>query len=88
MNKINFLAGKMKDTVVILPPVEWEEKRLSTSAGIVVGGGSGGSTRAATGSSSRHKNAASIKNQSKLLLRELCVDKDYLEQLTIDPSNI
>lgn len=84
----------MKNTVVILQPAYNDDnggnKRMSISVGKIVNGGDGsnGSTPVAKGSSSRCKNATTIKNQSKMLLRELCVDKDYLEHLTIDPSNI
>lgn len=77
-------------------------KRQATSdsaAGRVNGGRT--VARAATGSSSRRKDSAppvadtatavagniTTKCQSKMLLRELCVDKDYLEHLTVDPSN-
>lgn len=77
-------------------------KRQATSdsaAGTANGGRS--AARASTGSTSRRKDSAppaahaatvagsiTTKSQSKMLLRELCVDKDYLEHLTVDPSNI
>jgi len=86
----------MKDTAVI-QQVSWADKRQVTTAGTVNGGvggvsGSRGSTPAVTASTTRRKDgaasAATTKSQSKMLLRELCVDKEYLEHLTIDPSNI
>lgn len=51
--------------------------------------GSRVSTPAATttAESSARRKGATARNQSKVLLRELCVDKDYLEHLTTDPSN-
>lgn len=79
----------MKDSSVVLQQVGDVEKLQATSVGKVTG--SRGSLLAATGSSSYRRDAKSsvtTKNQSKMLLRELCVDKDYLEHLTIDPSNI
>lgn len=77
-------------------------KRQATSDSAADGANGGRSAaRAATGSSSRRKDSAppaantataagsiTTKSQSKMLLRELCVDKDYLEHLTVDPSNI
>ncbi|XP_060859782.1 keratin, type I cytoskeletal 9 [Metopolophium dirhodum] len=82
--------GKMKDTAVVIQQVGWGDKRQATTTGTVNGGGSRGSTPAVTGSTTRHKDAAAsaatTKSQSKMLLRELCVDKDYLEHLTIDPN--
>lgn len=87
----------MKDTAVVIQQVGWGDKRQATMTGTVNGGGGGvgdsrGSTPAVTGSTARRKEAAAsattTKSQSKMLLRELCVDKDYLEHLTIDPSNI
>lgn len=79
-------------------------KRQATSdSAAAAGRANGGKTvaRAATGSSARRKDSAppaantstaagsvATKSQSKMLLRELCVDKDYLEHLTVDPSNI
>jgi len=87
----------MKDAAVVIQQVSWADKRQATAAGTVNGGGGGvggsrGSTPAVTGSTTRRKDAvasaATTKSQSKMLLRELCVDKDYLEHLTIDPSNI
>jgi len=87
----------MKDTAVVMQQVGWGDKRQATTTGTVNGGGGGvggsrGSTPRVTGSSTRRKDAAAsaatTKSQSKMLLRELCVDKDYLEHLTIDPSNI
>lgn len=88
----------MKDASVIIQQVGWADKRQATAAGTVNGGGGGvggsrGSTPAVTGSTTRRKDAVAMasatttKSQSKMLLRELCVDKDYLEHLTIDPSN-
>jgi len=87
----------MKDTAVVIQQVGWGDKRQATTTGTANGGGGGtggsrGSTPAVTGSSTRRKDAAAsaatTKSQSKMLLRELCVDKDYLEHLTIDQSNI
>ncbi|XP_003244745.1 keratin, type I cytoskeletal 9 [Acyrthosiphon pisum] len=87
--------GKMKDTAVVMQQVGWGDKRQATTTGTVNGGGGGvggsrGSTPAVTGSTTRRKDAvasaATTKSQSKMLLRELCVDKDYLEHLTIDPN--
>lgn len=87
--------GKMKDTAVVMQQVGWGDKRQATTTGTVNGGGGGvggsrGSTPAVTGSTTRRKDAAAsaatTKSQSKMLLRELCVDKDYLEHLTIDPN--
>lgn len=87
----------MKVTAAAIQQVGWADKRQATAGGTinVAGGGVGGSrgsTPAVTGSSTRRKDAAAstatTKSQSKMLLRELCVDKDYLEHLTIDPSNI
>lgn len=86
----------MKDTAIVIQHVDWEDKRQVTVAKTVNGGdsavgGSRGSTPAVTGSTTRRKeaavSAATTKSQSKMLLRELCVDKEYLEHLTIDPSN-
>lgn len=80
-------AGKMRDTVVVTAQqLGGGDKRPSTAAtgnAAFNADGSRGSTAVAPPlrSSSR-----SVKNRSKTLLRELCVDKDYLEQLTIDPS--
>lgn len=89
----NFV-GKMKDSTVVLRPQigSGGVKRQGTTVGRANDGGgeSRGSTSAATGSGSRRMDASSAKitkNQSKMLLRELCVDKDYLEHLTSDPSN-
>lgn len=79
----------MKDTAVVLQQVGGIDKSLATTVGKDTG--SRGSLLAATGSSSYRKDVKSsvaTKKQSKMLLRELCVDKDYLEHLTIDPSNI
>lgn len=90
-------SGKMKDTAIVIQHVDWGDKRQVTVARTVNGGdsavgGSRGSTPAVTGSTTRRKeaavSAATTKSQSKMLLRELCVDKEYLEHLTIDPSNI
>ncbi|XP_022162938.1 glycine, alanine and asparagine-rich protein-like [Myzus persicae] len=87
--------GKMKVTAAAIQQVGWADKRQATAGGTinVAGGGVGGSrgsTPAVTGSSTRRKDAAAstatTKSQSKMLLRELCVDKDYLEHLTIDPN--
>lgn len=87
----------MKDTAIVIQHVDWGDKRQVTVARTVNGGDSGvggsrGSTPAMTGSTTRRKkaavSAATTKSQSKMLLRELCVDKEYLEHLTIDPSNI
>ncbi|CAH1732034.1 unnamed protein product [Aphis gossypii] len=87
--------GKMKDTAIVIQHVDWGDKRQVTVARTVNGGdsavgGSRGSTPAVTGSTTRRKeaavSAATTKSQSKMLLRELCVDKEYLEHLTIDPN--
>lgn len=87
----------MKDTAIVIQHVDWGDKRQVTVAKTVNGGDSSvgssrGSTQAVTGSTTRLKetavSAATTKSQSKMLLRELCVDKEYLEHLTIDPSNI
>ncbi|XP_026819831.1 keratin, type I cytoskeletal 9 [Rhopalosiphum maidis] len=87
--------GKMKDTAIVIQQIGWGDKRQATVAKTVNGGdvgvgGSRGSTPAVTGSTTRRKeataSAATTKSQSKMLLRELCVDKEYLEHLTIDPN--
>ncbi|XP_025421837.1 tetratricopeptide repeat protein 25 [Sipha flava] len=80
--------GKMKEIAIALQQDDGIDKSQTTSAGGKVSG-SRRSLLAVTGSSSHHKDAKSsvaTKNQSKMLLRELCVDKDYLEHLTIDPN--
>jgi len=82
----------MRDTaVVVLPQLcDGDNKRASiVNVGGIdgggVSGGSGGSTTPVTAPPRSSSRAA--KSRSKMLLRELCVDKDYLEHLTIDPSN-
>lgn len=81
--------GKMRDTASIAVS-GGDKSRQTTASGRI--NGSRGSTPATTGSSARRKDetmsVATTKNQSKMLLRELCVDKVYLENLTADPSNI
>lgn len=91
----------MKESAIVLQQNVGVVKRQATAVGLVrVSGvsasevkndvGIKGSTPVASGSSSQRKERATAiaKNQSKMLLRELCVDKDYLEHLTVDPSNI
>ncbi|XP_025198199.1 uncharacterized protein LOC112596655 [Melanaphis sacchari] len=83
--------GKMKNTAIVIQQVGWEDKRQATVARTVNGGdggigGSRGSTPTVTGSTTRRKQTVTAKSQSKMLLRELCVDKEYLEHLTIDPN--
>lgn len=75
-------AGKMKDNTVVL-------QQCDRAPVVPRSRGSGASTPAAitTAESSTRRKGTTARNQSKMLLRELCVDKDYLEHLTIDPSN-
>lgn len=86
----------MKDSAVVLQQNSGGVKRQATAVGRFSAGdvrndvGIKGSTPVTSGSPSQRKDRATAiaKNQSKMLLRELCVDKDYLEHLTVDPSNI
>lgn len=85
----------MKDSAIVLQQNIGGVKRQATAVGRVSAGevrndgGIKGSTPVASGSLSHRKERSTktAKNQSKMLLRELCVDKDYLEHLTVDPSN-
>lgn len=86
----------MKESAIVLQQNIGVVKRQATAVGRVGAGevkndvGIKGSTPVASESPSQRKEraTATAKNQSKMLLRELCVDKDYLENLTVDPSNI
>ncbi|VVC27306.1 Tetratricopeptide repeat,Tetratricopeptide repeat-containing domain,Tetratricopeptide-like helical [Cinara cedri] len=80
---IENVIGKMKDNAVILQQFGRDDRAVISGSR-----GSRVSTPATTttAQSSVRRKGATTRNQSKMLLRELCVDKDYLEHLTIDPN--
>lgn len=81
----------MKDAAVVVLQqvggVGGDNKRPSATVSVGRVNGVGSSGHGSRGSTPATTTPRTTKNQSKMLLRELCVDKDYLEQLTSDPSN-
>lgn len=81
----------MKDTAAVvlqqIGGLGGDNKRVLTTVSVGRDNGVSSSDGKSRGSTPAMTTLRTTKNQSKMLLRELCVDKDYLEQLTSDPSN-